>query len=172
MSELVRFGVAMEQPLLEAFDALVTDRGHVNRSHALRDLVRRELDREQWKHGAECIATISLVYDHHARDLTERLTEIQHDHEHLIVSALHVHLDHDHCLEVIAARGPARELGALADALTHVKGVLSGQLAATGLPGRHGLRAGPRGGAAPARGRPRAHGAARPAGEPRGARRR
>ncbi|MCC6216650.1 MAG: nickel-responsive transcriptional regulator NikR [Polyangiaceae bacterium] len=141
MSELVRFGVAMEQPLLDAFDALVTERGHVNRSHALRDLVRRELDRDAWKLGAECVATISLVYDHHARDLTERLTELQHDHEHLIVSALHVHLDHAHCLEVIAARGPARELEALADALTHVKGVLSGQVAATTLPGTGGAAA-------------------------------
>lgn len=148
MSELVRFGVAMAQPLLEAFDALVTERGHVNRSHALRDLVRRELDRDAWKLGAECVATISLVYDHHARDLTERLTELQHDHEHLIVSALHVHLDHAHCLEVIAARGPARELEALADALTHVKGVLSGQVAATTLPGTRG--GGPVGRARPA----------------------
>ena len=118
MTDLVRFGVAMEQKLLDEFDALVATKGYANRSEALRDLVRRELDQAAWRSGKPAVATITLIYVHHVRVLTEKLTEIQHDFGDRIVSALHVHLDHDHCLEVIAARGPARELEALADRLT------------------------------------------------------
>lgn len=133
-TSLVRFGVAMERELLAALDALVEKRGFVNRSEALRDLVRRELDKETWQSGRPAVATITLVYDHHVRELTERLTEIQHDFGDRILSALHVHLDHDHCLEVIAARGPARELERLADQLTNAKGVQSGAVVAAALP--------------------------------------
>ena len=133
MGELVRFGVAMERPLLEAFDAQIARRGYENRSEALRDLVRADLARDAWERGEETVATISLVYDHHVRELTERLNAIQHDFEGRIVSALHVHLDHDHCLEVIVARGPARDLRALADRLIGTKGVLSGELSATSV---------------------------------------
>jgi CopG family nickel-responsive transcriptional regulator len=133
MSELVRFGVAMERPLLEAFDARIARRGYENRSEALRDLVRADLVRDAWARGDETVATISLVYDHHVRDLTERLNAIQHEHAARIVSALHVHLDHEHCLEVIVARGPAHELESLADRLIGTKGVLSGEISATSV---------------------------------------
>lgn len=136
MAELVRFGIAMERQLLEEFDALVSRRGSNTRSEAIRDLVRKELDQEAWQSGRTMAATITLVYDHHVRELSERLTEIQHDHGDYIVSALHVHLDHDHCLEVIAAKGPARILKAMADRLIGCKGVISGQVAAAGLPAR------------------------------------
>lgn len=134
MSKLVRFGVAMEQELLEEFDAVVAEKGYSNRSEALRDLVRRELDQAAWRSGKPAVATITLIYDHHVRELTERLTEIQHDYGEHIVSALHVHLDHDHCLEVIAARGPARALKELSDRLTNTKGVTSGSVVAAALP--------------------------------------
>ena len=134
MTDLVRFGVAMEQKLLDEFDALVATKGYANRSEALRDLVRRELDQAAWRSGKPAVATITLIYDHHVRELTEKLTEIQHDFGDRIVSALHVHLDHDHCLEVIAARGPARELEALADRLTNTRGVTSGGGVAAALP--------------------------------------
>ena len=134
MAELVRFGVAMEKDLLRRFDQVVTRRGYENRSEALRDLVRRELDRDAWQSGKPTVATITLVYDHHVRELTERLTEIQHDHGQYIVSSLHVHLDHHHCMEVIAARGPARELKAMADRLLGAKGVLSGDVVAAVAP--------------------------------------
>lgn len=140
MSELVRFGVAMEKALLDGFDEIVARKGYVNRSEALRDLVRAELDREAWRSGKPSVATITLVYDHHVRELTERLTAIQHEFGALIVSALHVHLDHDHCLEVIAARGPAKKLASLAERLTKAKGVVSGHVVAAALPppkGRH-----------------------------------
>ena len=134
MAELVRFGVAMERPLLERFDQLVEQRGYANRSEALRDLVRHELDQDAWRRGQQTVATITLVYDHHVRELTERLTEIQHDSGSLILSTLHVHLDHHHCLEVIAAKGPARVLKTLAERLLGTKGVVSGDVVAAALP--------------------------------------
>ena len=134
MAELVRFGVAMEGPLLERFDQLVERRGYTNRSEALRDLVRRELDQDAWQRGQNTVATITLIYDHHVRELTERLTEIQHDSGSLILSTLHVHLDHHHCLEVIAAKGPARVLKTLAERLLGTKGVVSGDVVAAALP--------------------------------------
>lgn len=135
MAELVRFGVAMDKRLLGRFDQVVARRGYETRSEALRDLVRRELDRDAWEVGAPTVATITLVYDHHVRELSDRLTEIQHDHGEMIVSTLHVHLDHDHCMEVIAARGPAGRLRELADRLIGAKGVLSGDVVAAALPG-------------------------------------
>jgi CopG family nickel-responsive transcriptional regulator len=113
MTKLVRFGVAMERGLLDEFDELVVRRGHENRSEALRDLVRKELTAESWDRGRTSVATITLVFDHHVRELTERLTEIQHDHGSNIISTLHVHLDHDRCLEVIVARGPAPTIKAI-----------------------------------------------------------
>ncbi|MEZ4224984.1 MAG: nickel-responsive transcriptional regulator NikR [Polyangiaceae bacterium] len=134
MSRLVRFGVAMEEDALASFDELLVRRGYENRSEALRDLVRRELDRDAWEQGEPAVATITLVYDHHVRELTERLNEIQHDHGEYIISTLHVHLDHDHCLEVIAAKGPARALRAMAERLIGTRGVRSGDVVAAALP--------------------------------------
>ena len=142
MTELVRFGVAMERELLAELDALIAKKGFANRSEALRDLVRHELDKEAWRSGRPAVATITLIYDHHVRELTERLTEIQHDYGDRILSALHVHLDHDHCLEVIAARGPARELEQLSDKLTNTKGVTSGSVVAAALPAAKGRKRG------------------------------
>lgn len=138
MTALLRFGVAMEQTLLERFDELIVRRGYENRSEALRDLVRKELDQDAWQRGKHTVATITLVYDHHVRDLTERLTEIQHEHSEYIISALHVHLDHHHCMEVIATKGPARTLKAMADRLIGAKGVLSGNVVAAAIPGAAG----------------------------------
>jgi len=134
MAELVRFGVAMERQLLSRFDKVIEQKGYANRSEALRDLVRGELDRDAWQRGKRTIATITIVYDHHVRELTERLTEIQHDHGDLIISALHVHLDHHHCMEVIAAKGPARALKTMADRLIGSRGVISGNVVAAELP--------------------------------------
>jgi CopG family transcriptional regulator, nickel-responsive regulator len=134
MAELVRFGVAMDKQLLDRFDELVARRGYENRSEALRDLARRELDQDAWQHGKLTAATITIVYDHHARELSERLTEIQHAHGAYVISTLHVHLDHDHCLEVIACKGPSRALKAMADRLIGEKGVISGDVVAAALP--------------------------------------
>ena len=106
-SELVRFGVAMDNDLLDRFDALIARRGYATRSEALRDLVRGALVEAHLEADGPAVATLTLVYDHHVRELSERLTEMQHDLGEHVVSTLHVHLDHDHCMEVIVLRGPA-----------------------------------------------------------------
>jgi CopG family nickel-responsive transcriptional regulator len=142
VTKLVRFGVAMESDLLSRFDELIDERGYPNRSEALRDLVRSELDRDAWESGGKVVATVTLIYDHHVRELTERLTEIQHDFGERIISTLHVHLDHDHCMEVIAARGPAQEIQRLSERLLGAKGVLSGDVTAAALPDEGGSHPG------------------------------
>jgi CopG family nickel-responsive transcriptional regulator len=134
-SDLVRFGVAVERPLLEAFDEHLARRGYENRSEALRDLVRAELGRDAWDRGEQAIATISLIYDHHVRELTERLIEIQHEHGERVISTTHVHLDHHHCLEVVLAKGPANLLKRLADRLIGAKGVISGEVSGMSIVG-------------------------------------
>ena len=106
---LVRFGVAMEGSLLGELDRLVAERGGT-RSELLRDLVRAEVTKAQVSAGAHAVAALTLVYDHHVRDLTEKLTEFQHELGDKVNSALHVHLDHDYCLEVVVMKGPADEL--------------------------------------------------------------
>jgi CopG family transcriptional regulator, nickel-responsive regulator len=122
---LVRFGVAMEGSLLEEFDALVEERGG-SRSELLRDLVRAEVTRARVSSGGNAVAALTLVYDHHVRDLTERLTDFQHSLGEKVNSALHVHLDHDHCLEVIVMRGPSDELKRAGGKLLATRGVKHG----------------------------------------------
>ena len=122
---LVRFGVAMEGSLLEEFDALVAERGGT-RSELLRDLVRAEVTRARVTTRANAVASLTLVYDHHVRDLTERLTEFQHALGDKVNSALHVHLDHDHCLEVIVMKGPSDELKRAGGKLLATRGVKHG----------------------------------------------
>ena len=119
---LVRFGVAMEGSLLEEFDALVDERGG-SRSELLRDLVRAEVTRSRVSAGAHAVAALTIVYDHHVRDLTERLTDFQHSLGDKVNSALHVHLDHDHCLEVIVMKGPSDELKRASAKLLATRGV-------------------------------------------------
>jgi CopG family nickel-responsive transcriptional regulator len=128
MSKLVRFGVSLEKSLLDKFDALTAARGYASRSEAFRDLIRGTLIEKEWKEGEEVAGAVTLVYDHHRKDLMGRITDIQHDYHHLIISTQHVHLDHDHCLEIIAVRGRAGELDRLADSLRSIKGVTHGTL--------------------------------------------
>jgi CopG family transcriptional regulator, nickel-responsive regulator len=124
-AELVRFGVAMERPLLEHLDVLVEERG-VTRSEVLRDLVRAEVVRSQVARGTPAVATLTLVYDHHVRELTERLTEFQHQLGDRVRSTLHVHLDENRCLEVIILRGRSDELKRVAERLLATRGVTHG----------------------------------------------
>jgi CopG family transcriptional regulator, nickel-responsive regulator len=123
--KLVRFGVAMEAGLLEKFDRVVESRGGT-RSEALRDLARAAVSRAQVRRGADAVATLMLVYDHHVRDLTEKLTELQHELGDRVRSTVHIHLDHDHCLEVIVMRGRSDELQNIADRILAIKGVKHG----------------------------------------------
>ena len=132
MSRLVRFGVSMEAPLLASLDAVARRRGYANRSEAIRDLVRAEQVRESWEsEKGPVVGTLTLVYDHHVRELSERLVALQHDHEDVVHSTMHVHLSHRMCLEVIVLRGKAREVQHLADRLIAAKGVRHGRLVAT-----------------------------------------
>lgn len=124
-NELVRFGVAMERSLLEPLDLIVEERG-VTRSELLRDLVRAEVVRAKVTQGAPAVATLTLVYDHHVRELTEKLTEFQHQLGDRVRSTLHVHLDENRCLEVIVLRGKSDELKRVADRLLATRGVTHG----------------------------------------------
>ena len=128
MSGLVRFGVSLEKPLLDRFDALIRERQYTNRSEALRDLIRRELVQRAWREGSDVAGAITLIYDHHKRDVLSRVTETQHRFQKAIISTQHIHLDHHNCLEIIAARGKAVEVQRLADALKSIKGVRHGTL--------------------------------------------
>ncbi len=123
--DLVRFGVAMEPRLLAQIDSLAEQRGS-NRSELLRDLARAEVVRGLVLKRVPAVASITLVYNHHVRELTERLNAIQHELEDQVRSTMHVHLDHDHCLEVIVMRGRSDELKAAADKLLGTRGVTHG----------------------------------------------
>lgn len=134
MSELQRFGVSVEDELLESFDRLVTARGYATRSEALRDLMRDALVQsrlEEQPKGADVLGSLTLVYDHHAHELTDKMAELQHDHHELVVSVLHVHLSHDDCMEVIVLRGASKQVRALSDSLLSLKGVKHGRLFVT-----------------------------------------
>lgn len=125
--ELVRFGVAMDEDLLRAFDAVVAARSG-SRSEMLRDLVRAEVARSQVAQGGDAIGVLSMVYNHHVRELSEKLTEMQHELGPAVHSTLHVHLDHDNCLEVTVLRGDAGTLQRAADRMSATRGVSHGEL--------------------------------------------
>jgi CopG family transcriptional regulator, nickel-responsive regulator len=132
MGELSRIGVAIDSDLLEKFDQLIGGRGYTNRSEAFRDLIREELVEKIWESpDSRVVGTVTLVYDHHVRLLSEKLTSIQHDFHHEILSTLHVHLDHDNCLEVLVVRGKASQVRKVADTLISAKGVKHGRLTIT-----------------------------------------
>jgi len=132
MSDLTRFGISIDDRLLRRFDELIAGKGYVNRSEAIRDLIRGALVEAEWaREDAETVGTVTLVYDHHTRDLSDKLTEQQHSHHDAIISALHVHLDAHHCLEVVVVKGKAREVKRLADELIGTKGVKHGKLVTT-----------------------------------------
>ena len=132
MSGLSRIGVAIASDLLDKFDKLIAHRGYTNRSEAFRDLIRDELVEKTWESPeSQVVGTVTLVYDHHVRMLNEKLTGIQHDYHHAILSTLHVHLDHDNCLEVLVVKGRAGEVRKVADSLISTKGVKHGRLTIT-----------------------------------------
>lgn len=127
MSELSRIGVALDRDLLQKFDSLIEGQGYASRSEAFRDLIRAELVRKALESPhTKVVGTITLVYDHHTRLLRDKLTDLQHRYHHSILSTLHIHLDHDNCLEVIVATGQAAEVEGLANALISTKGVTHG----------------------------------------------
>jgi CopG family nickel-responsive transcriptional regulator len=136
MPELTRVSISLESALLAAFDRSFHARGYDTRSEAIRDLIRDRLVREEGEHGdGEQVAVVTLVYDHHARELAARLIDKQHHHHELVVSSLHVHLGERHCLEVSVLRGPAAKVRHLGEELLATKGVLHGDVRFTSSEG-------------------------------------
>jgi len=132
MEEIVRFGVSMEKNLLASFDELISRKGYANRSEALRDLVRDHLVEEEWRaERKEMIGTITIVYNHHSRGLSDTLTDFQHQFLNLIISTMHVHLDEDNCLEVLVVKGMVDKIKTVADKLISTRGVKHGKLTMT-----------------------------------------
>jgi len=125
---LTRFGVSIDKGLLQKFDALIRNKKYTNRSEAFRDLIRQELIREQWQGVRNIAGAITLIYNHHKRELVNKLMDIQHDFGEIIISSQHIHLDHDNCLELIAVKGSPGQAQKLSDSLRSVKGVKHGTL--------------------------------------------
>ena len=125
-----RITMSIDERLAHEFDALIAQRGYTSRSEAMRDLLRREVEAGRMTQDARafCVASLSYVYNHHERDLAERLTEAQHAQHELVVAATHVHLDHEHCLETLILKGPTRAVRALSDRLQAERGVRHGQI--------------------------------------------
>jgi CopG family transcriptional regulator, nickel-responsive regulator len=126
-----RFSATLEAGLLERFDVFLGRHGYENRSEAVRDLIRKALVAEEWQSGkAPVMGVITLVYDHHQRNLLSRMAQIQHDSQTSIISTTHVHMDHHNCLEIIIVKDRPSKIRTLADRLTTLKGVKSGNLSA------------------------------------------
>ena len=129
MSDIIRFGVSIEQDLLENYDRSIAERGYATRSEALRDLIREALVQQkiEMESDAQVLGSLTLVYDHHSSNLLQEMTRLQHDFHQLILSVMHLHVSHDDCMEIIALRGVA-EIVKLANELLCLKGVKNGKL--------------------------------------------
>lgn len=123
MGHLVRFGISMDRELLRKFDAFLREHSYTNRSEAVRDMVRKQFVDEEWETGRPVAGTVLLVYDHHRRDLVNRILDVQHDFHDIIISTQHVHFDQDTCFEIIVLKGDAGKLRRLYNALRSFRGV-------------------------------------------------
>lgn len=133
---IVRFGVSIGSRLLGRFDTLIDEKGYTNRSEAIRDLIRDKLVESDWLNRDEerkSIGTITIIYDHHTREIGDRLTDLEHGHHDLVISNMHVHLTHDSCLEVIVVKGSGGIIRQFADTIISIRGVKHGKLVVTGL---------------------------------------
>lgn len=128
MSNLSRFSISIESGLLERLERLVKKRKCANRSEFIRDLLRERLVEEEWKGNEEVVGTITLVYDHETRELSKKLTRLQHHHHDLVLASTHVHLDEHMCAEMVLTKGPASEIKEMASLLRQQKGVLHASL--------------------------------------------
>ena len=133
---LTRFSVSLDEELVRQFDAKIKEDRCPTRSKAVGDMIRAGLVQTEWNAGDEVAGAITLVYDHHERGILQRLTALQHDCHDAILSTQHIHLDHDNCLEIVAVRGPADEIGAIVRSLKAVKGLKHVSLA-VGTTGTH-----------------------------------
>ena len=128
MAGLIRFGVSLEKALLAKFDRLIKEKNYPTRSGAIRDLIRESLIQKEWLEGKGVAGAITLVYDHRKRELVNRLTNIQHDYHHIIISTQHIHLDHNNCLEIVVVKGKPKDAERLCHALKSTNGVKHGAL--------------------------------------------
>jgi CopG family nickel-responsive transcriptional regulator len=123
MSSLIRFGVSLESDLLNKFDRHIKKHKYTNRSEAIRDLIRSELIKEEWMENKDVTGAITLVYDHHTRELVNKVLDVQHDHHACILSTQHIHLDHHNCFEIIVTKGKSKEIEELFQKLKSIKSV-------------------------------------------------
>ncbi|MFN8206230.1 MAG: nickel-responsive transcriptional regulator NikR [Bacteroidales bacterium] len=123
-----RFGVSLEEDVLKTLDNYVVENSFSNRSQALRFLIEKQSVKKKWKEDQLVAGVLVLVYDHHKRDITNQLVEVQHDYHHHIIAVQHVHLDHHNCLETIALKGRAIELTDLSNRIIGLKGIRNGKL--------------------------------------------
>ncbi|WP_226528869.1 nickel-responsive transcriptional regulator NikR [Metabacillus niabensis] len=132
--KLTRFGVSMDEKLLQSFDHIIEEKGYQNRSEAVRDLVRDAIFQHSWANNTDIVAgAILLFYNHHQNKLLNDMMTIQHDYHETIISTTHIHIDHHNCLELIVVKGIPADLRALSDKLITLKGVLYGKLTASPL---------------------------------------
>lgn len=131
MEELARFGVSIGSELLEKFDELIGSKGYANRSEAIRDLIRNYLVEYEWEADAETMGAVTMVYEHHMRELSESLVALQHDYHSSIISSMHVHIDEHNCLEVVVIKGKGSTVKEIADKLISTRGVKHGKLTMT-----------------------------------------
>ncbi|MBN2323846.1 MAG: nickel-responsive transcriptional regulator NikR [Spirochaetes bacterium] len=124
MERLQRFGVSIEKTLLESFDGFILAHGFHNRSEAIRDLIREKLSKEKGFKSGQTMGTVTTIYNHHSRGLSERLTALQHDYQKLVLFTSHVHITHEYCMEVIVVRGEEKTLRELSARIGGQRGVL------------------------------------------------
>jgi CopG family nickel-responsive transcriptional regulator len=133
MGRIVRLTVSLDEKLLEKFEKFIEEKGYLSRSEAIRDLIRAALIEKDLKPESFAFGTITVVYDHHQKDLVDKLTEIEHNYLENIISTMHIHIDHHHCLEIIAVKGRVKEIKELTDKITSLKGVKHSKLVFTGI---------------------------------------
>ena len=132
MSDIVRFGISLENELLDNFDNMIKRRKYSNRSEAIRDLIRQELLKKDLEEDREVAGAITFIYDHHQRNLLNKIIDVQHDYQDIIQSSQHIHLDHHNCLEIVALKGNSKKVNKLSDTLRALKGVMHGSLSMSG----------------------------------------
>lgn len=123
MPNLSRSGISLPKDLLDKFDQLIREKKYTNRSEAFRYLIRQELVKKEWLEGKEVAGAVTLIYNHHKRELLNKITDIQHDFQKIIISTQHIHLDRNNCLEIVAIKGNTKAVQKLVDTLKAIKGV-------------------------------------------------
>ena len=133
MSEVIRFGVSLEKALLDDFDRLIKQRKYTNRSEAIRDLIRQDLLKKDLEDDREVAGAITYIYDHHQRDLLNKIIDVQHNAHDIIQSSQHIHIDHHNCLEIVAVKGNSSKIRKLANTIKALKGIKHGSLTMSGI---------------------------------------